>query len=83
MKGSAYYLHNHIFWGKMALLGLVLMLEVAPMLALIRWRIYVRRGQAVDTRLAARFAGISYLQTVLIVLMVLAATAVARGYGGG
>jgi putative membrane protein len=82
-KGSAYYLHNHIFWGKMALLGLIVLLEAAPMLALIRWRIYVRRGQAIDTRLAGRFARISYLQAGLILLMVLAATGMARGYGAG
>ena len=30
-KGSAYYLHNHAFWVKMTLLGLVLLLEVSPM----------------------------------------------------
>ena len=82
-KGSAYYLHNHIFWGKMALLGAIVMLEVSPMLALIRWRTHVRRGQAVDTRHAGRFARISYVQAGLILLMVLAATAMARGYGAG
>jgi putative membrane protein len=80
-KGSTYYLHNHIFWGKMTLLGLVLVLELAPMRALIRWRGQVARGQAVDTQHAGRFARISYLQAGLIGLMVLAATAMARGYG--
>jgi len=34
-----------------------------------------------DTRLAGRFASISYLQAVLVLLMVLAATAMARGIG--
>jgi putative membrane protein len=81
-KGSAYYLHNHIFLGKMALLVLIFVLEVPPMLALIRWRTQVRAGQAVDTRLAGRFARTSYLQAAIIGLMVLAATAMARGYGG-
>ena len=80
-KGSTYYLHNHVFWTKMTLFGLVLILEVAPMLALVRWRSQVRRGQPADTRLAGRFARISYLQAWLIALMVLAATAMARGYG--
>ncbi len=80
-KGSDYYLHNHIFWGKMVLLGLILVLEIQPMIALVRWRIQVQRGQPVDTRLAGRFARISYLQAGIIVLMVLAATALARGYG--
>jgi putative membrane protein len=80
-KGSAYYLHNHLFWTKMALLGLILLLEIGPMLALIRWRTQVRRGERPDTRLAARFAGTSSLQAVLLALMVLAATGMARGWG--
>jgi putative membrane protein len=80
-KGSGYYLHNHFFLGKMALLILILILEVAPMMALIRWRVQVTKGQPVDTSRAGRFARISYIQAGLIVLMVLAATAMARGYG--
>jgi putative membrane protein len=80
-KGSAYYLHNHLFLTKMALLGLILVLEIGPMLALIRWRLQVRRGERPDTRLATRFAGISSLQAVLLALMVLAATGMARGRG--
>jgi putative membrane protein len=80
-KGTAYYFHNHVFWTKMALLGLILILEVTPMLALVRWRRMGGRGEVVDTRQAARFARISYLQAGLIALMVLAATAMARGYG--
>jgi putative membrane protein len=80
-KGTTYYLHNHVFWTKMALLGLILILEVTPMLALIRWRTLVGRGVPVDTRHAGRFARISYVQAGLVALMVLAATAMARGYG--
>jgi putative membrane protein len=80
-KGSDYYLHNHLFWTKMALLGLILLLEIGPMLALIRWRMQVGRGEQPDTRLAGRFAGISSLQAVLLALMVLAATGMARGRG--
>jgi putative membrane protein len=80
-KGSNYYLHNYLFWTKMSLLVLILILELAPMLALIRWRIQVRAGRSVDTSGAGRFATISYVQAVLIVLMVLAATAMALGYG--
>jgi len=81
-KASAYYLHNHLFWVKMGLLGVILVLEVAPMLALIRWRGAVRRGQLPETGSAPRFARISFVQAGLVVLMVLAATGMARGYGG-
>lgn len=82
-KGSAYYLHNHVFWIKMVLLLLVLVLEAGPMVTLARWRGLVARGSLVDTRLSGRFGRISYVQAGLVVLMVLAATAMARGYGAG
>jgi putative membrane protein len=80
-KGSAYYMHNHLFWTKMALLGLILVLEIGPMVALIRWRMAISRGTRPDTRVAGRFAGTSSMQAVLLVLMVLAATGMARGWG--
>lgn len=80
-KGSFYYLHNHVFWAKMGLLAAILVLEVGPMIALTRWRVAVARGSVPDTRAATRFARISFVQAVLVVLMVLAATAMARGYG--
>lgn len=80
-KGSAYYLHNHLFWTKMGLLGLILVLELGPMISLVRWRVALARGETPDTRAAVRFARISFLQGVLVVLMVLVATAMARGYG--
>ena len=80
-KGSAYYLHNHLFWGKMTLLLMILILELSPMVALIRWRAQVARGELPDTRGAGRFARISFLQAALVVFMVLAATGMARGYG--
>lgn len=80
-KGSAYYLQNHLFWGKMALLGLVLLLELRPMVLLIRWRVRLARGEQPDTRAAPALARISFIQAVLVVLMVLAAAGMARGYG--
>jgi len=80
-KGSGYYLHNHVFWAKMALLALILLLEIDPMVTLIRWRIQVGHHERPDTSAAARFARISAVQAALLVLMVLAATAMARGYG--
>ncbi len=80
-KGLDYYLRNHVFWGKMTLLLAILVLELSPMVTLVRWRGQVRRGETPDTRLAGRFAGISHAQAVLVVLMVLAATAMAHGIG--
>jgi putative membrane protein len=80
-KGTGYYLQNHVFLTKMALLALVLLLEIRPMITLIRWRKTVARGQAPDTTAAPLLARISFVQCGLIVLMVFAAAAMARGVG--
>ena len=80
-KGMEYYLQNHVFWGKMVLLLGIFALEISPMMTLVRWRIQAGRGQVPDTSRAGRFARISYAQALLLVLMVLAATAMARGIG--
>ena len=80
-KGPAYYLSNPIFHVKITLFVVVLALEVWPMLTLIRWRIARGKGLAPDTSAAGRIAAISTLQGILIVAMVFAATAMARGYG--
>lgn len=80
-KPTAYYLQNHLFWTKMALLVVILALEVSPMLGLIRWRMTVARGDMPDTAPAARWALTSDLQAWLVVLMVLAAAGMARGLG--
>jgi putative membrane protein len=80
-KGTDYYLQNHVFLLKMALLATILLLEIRPMVTLIRWRSAVSRGATPDTSGAAGLAKISYVQSALIVLMVFAATAMARGWG--
>jgi putative membrane protein len=80
-KGSDYYLDNSMFLIKMGLLGLILILEVWPMITLIRWRTKLRQGQLPDMNAAPAIARVSQLQVVLIVLMVFAATAMARGIG--
>lgn len=80
-KGTAYYVHNHLFWAKMGLLALVLALEIRPMIQLIRWRVDLARGATVDTSAAPALARVSAVQALLVLLMVLAATAMARGFG--
>src|SRR5262245_23702720 len=80
-KGSAYYLTSSAFWIKMGLLLAILLLELWPMTVLIRWRIAAARGNPIDTSRAGTFAGISVVQAALLVLMVFAATAMARGIG--
>ena len=79
-KGSSYYLHDRIFYVKMGLLVVILLLEIRPMITLIRWRGGARRGATVDTTVAPALARISRIQAGLTVLMVFAATALARGF---
>jgi putative membrane protein len=78
-KGTDYYLHQPLFHLKMTLFILILLLEVAPMLALIKWRIALARGSAIDTGRAKLFARISHVEALLVLLMVVAATGMARG----
>ena len=80
-KGADYYLHSHAFLGKMAILLVILMLEIGPMVTLIRWRMQLRRGETPDPAAARGIARVSQVQVVLVILMVLAATAMARGLG--
>jgi putative membrane protein len=80
-KPTAYYLHNHFFYLKMAALLLLLLLEARAVVSLIRWRTAVARGGSVDTTAAPGLARISYIQAILVLFMVAAATGMARGFG--
>jgi putative membrane protein len=83
-KSPSYYWMNHVFYAKMGMLVLVLLLEIWPMVTLIRWRMASRRGTLVSTELfnsGPRIARISDVQTLLTVGMVVAAVLMARGYG--
>ena len=79
-KGAAYYLHDRAFHIKMSLFILILLLEVWPMMTLIRWRLELRRGAPINLAVASRLAQIGAIQAAIVVLMVCAATAVARGF---
>lgn len=78
-KGADYYLHQPLFHVKMTLLVLILLLELAPMIALIRWRMARAGGASIDSGRATVFARISHAEALLLVLMVIAATGMARG----
>jgi putative membrane protein len=80
-KGTAYYFQNHVFWTKMGLFLLILVLEIGPIITFTRWRRQVAQGVLPDLSSAPRIARVSVIQAVLVVLMVFAATAMARGYG--
>ena len=78
-KGADYYLQQPLFHLKMTLFVVILLLEVAPMVTLIKWRIALARGAAIETGRAKLFARISHVEALLLLLMVIAATGMARG----
>jgi len=78
-KGSQYYLHQPLFHLKMLAFVLILLLELVPMIALIKWRIAFKNNMPVDTSRAGRFSRISHIEAALMILMVIAATGMARG----
>ena len=78
-KGPAYCMHDRAFYAKMGLFLVIFLLEIWPMTTFIRWRIGVRRGTPIDMTAAPALARVSETQAALVVLMVFAATAVARG----
>lgn len=80
-KGTAHYLANTAFHAKMGLFVLVVLLEVRPMITLTRWRRALSRGTRLDTGAARGISRTSAVQALLIVGIVLAATAMARGLG--
>jgi putative membrane protein len=82
-KGSAFYFSSRLFWLKMALFGLIVLLEIAPMLAFIRWRVQLKRGQTPDTSRARAFFLVNHVQLALVVVMVFVAAFMARGLGTG
>lgn len=81
-KGSAYYLHNPLFHAKLTLFVLIVLLELRPMITLIRWRRQSAKGEPVDTSRAGTLARISVAQAHIVIVIVLLATALARGVGG-
>ena len=84
-KTPTYYVTNHVFFAKMGLLGVILLLEIWPMVTLIKWRVSSRAGILPSPDVFAargkRIARISDVQTLLVIAMVVAAVLMARGYG--
>src|SRR5437870_8833456 len=77
-KGSAFYLASALFWTKMTLFVLVVLLEIHPMLTLIRWRVARRRAQTPDTSSARTLYVLNHVEMVVIVVMVFVASFMAR-----
>jgi putative membrane protein len=80
-KGSQFYLESPLFWTKMALFVVVVLLEIWPMTTFIRWRMQLRRGQTPDTSQARALYLLNHIEMALVVLIVFVASFMARGFG--
>jgi putative membrane protein len=79
-KGAAFYLASHLFWTKMALFVMVLLLELWPMATFIRWRIRRGRRQPPDVGAARRLYTVNHIELALVVVIVFVAAFMARGF---
>jgi len=80
-KGTEFYLRSPLFWAKVGLFALVLLLEIRPMVTLIRWRMQLGRGQAVDTSPSRALYTINHIELAIVVAMIFVASLMARGIG--
>jgi putative membrane protein len=82
-KGADFYLHNPLFWAKIAAFAVVGLLSIAPTMAILKWR----KQAAADPAFAPSDADVAKVRKVMLAeLLVFAlipifAAAMARGYG--
>jgi putative membrane protein len=81
--GPAYYLDNSLFWTKMGLFALLMLISTLPAVQYVRWNREVRSAPvfAPLSRDVARVQACVTLELALLALLPLFATMVARGYG--
>jgi len=77
-KGPYFYLHNGFFWIKMALFGLVFLLEIVPMTTFVRVRIERRRGGTLPSFSPRPYRVVNTMELVLVVLIAFTASLMAR-----
>ena len=80
-KGTAFYMASRLFWLKLALFALVVVIEVWPMLTLIGWRRAVGAGRTPDTSAARALFHVNHVELALVVVIVFVASFMARGFG--
>lgn len=80
-KGTEFYLRSPLFWTKMALFLIVLLLEIRPMVTFIRWRVQLGRGQTVDTSPARALYTLNHIELAVVAVMIFVASFMARGVG--
>jgi putative membrane protein len=79
-KGTAFYLGSALFWTKMTLFLVVVVLEIHPMITFIRWRAVRARDQKLDTSGARSLYVINHIEIAIVIAMVFVASFMARGF---
>jgi putative membrane protein len=80
-KGSQFYLTSSLFWTKITVFVVIVVLEVWPMITFIRWRRAIGRGQLPDTSRVRALYLVNHIEMALVVVMVFVAAFMARGFG--
>ena len=80
-KGTQFYLTSPLFWVKMTLFVLIILLEIWPMVTFIGWRVVLGRGNQPNTSRARELYLVNHIEMALVVLMVFVASFMARGLG--
>jgi putative membrane protein len=77
LRGWEYYVANHAFWGKMAAFVAIGLLSIGPTRRIQRWR---RAGSVSGSEVVALRPWLK-AQAALLLLVLVFAAAMARGYG--
>ena len=80
-KGTQFYVTSPLFWVKMTLFVLIILLEIWPMVTFIGWRVVLGRGNQPNTSRARELYLVNHIEMALVVLMVFVASFMARGLG--
>ncbi len=83
VKGSEFYLQNHLFWTKMGLFLIVGLLSIYPTLYFIKWNPALQNNQApeIPDKEYKRVRMVMHLELTGILLILVAAPMMARGIG--
>ncbi|WP_152226447.1 DUF2214 family protein [Pseudomonas sp. SCB32] len=82
-KGAEYYLHNSLFHAKIGLFVLVALLSILPTMTFLNWRNDLKAGRVpqVSTRQSRLVTMTIRLELLVLLILPLLATLMARGYG--
>jgi putative membrane protein len=78
-KDPTFYSRNGWFWVKLALFGLVFLLELRPMVTFIRARLARQRGTPLPVFPVETYHRINHAEAALVVMIVFVAAFMARG----